>query len=85
MVSTIWYLIVGGLIGWIAGLILGRDIPGGVIGNIVAGLIGSSVGGMIFKDFGPQLAGIAIVPAVLGAIILVLIVSWIFKSSNRRA
>ena len=36
-------LIVGGLIGWVAGMIMGKDIPGGIIGNIIAGLIGSAV------------------------------------------
>lgn len=39
--SFLWMLIVGGVIGWLAGLIMGRDIPGGVIGNIIAGIIGS--------------------------------------------
>ena len=28
-------LIVGGLIGWVAGMIMGKDIPGGIIGNII--------------------------------------------------
>ena len=28
-------LIVGGLI-WVAGMIMGKDIPGGIIGNIIA-------------------------------------------------
>lgn len=75
----IWSLIVGGLIGWAAGAILGKDIPGGVIGNIIAGFIGSSLGGWIFSDFGPIVGGFAIVPSLLGAIILILIVSFILK------
>ena len=29
-------LIVGGLIGRVAGMIMGKDIPGGIIGNIIA-------------------------------------------------
>ena len=33
------YLIVGGLIGWLAGMILGKDVPMGCIGNIIAGII----------------------------------------------
>lgn len=39
----IWSLIVGGLLGWFASLITGRDVPGGVIGNIIAGIIGSGL------------------------------------------
>ena len=26
---------------WVAGMIMGKDIPGGIIGNIIGGLIGS--------------------------------------------
>ena len=46
-------LIVGGLIGWLAGVILGKDIPGGIVGNIIAGLIGSAIGGSLLGDIGP--------------------------------
>lgn len=77
-------LIVGGIIGWLAGLILGKDVPGGVIGNIIAGIIGAWLGGLIFGDFGPAVGGIAIVPALLGAIILILIVSFVMKSMRKR-
>lgn len=73
----IWSLIVGGLIGWIAGLILGKDIPGGVIGNIVAGFVGSWLGNLLFNSFGPVVGGFAILPSLIGAIILIAIVSFI--------
>ncbi|EPE61299.1 transglycosylase associated family protein [Exiguobacterium sp. S17] len=80
----ILYLIVGGIIGWLAGLILGKDVPGGVIGNIIAGIIGAWLGGLIFPDFGPIIADIAIIPALLGAIVLILIVSFVMKSMNKK-
>ncbi|WP_445671089.1 GlsB/YeaQ/YmgE family stress response membrane protein [Paenibacillus sp. FSL M8-0212] len=40
----IWILIVGGLIGWLSGNLIGRDVPGGVLGNIIAGFVGSWLG-----------------------------------------
>ncbi|WP_250889762.1 MULTISPECIES: GlsB/YeaQ/YmgE family stress response membrane protein [Bacillaceae] len=73
-------LIVGGVIGWLGGLIASRDIPGGIIGNIIAGLIGSWLGTLILGHWGPELAGIFIIPAIIGAVILVLILSFIFRS-----
>ncbi|MEW9502981.1 GlsB/YeaQ/YmgE family stress response membrane protein [Jeotgalibacillus marinus] len=76
----IFYLIVGGLIGWLAGVILGKDIPAGILGNIVAGIIGAWLGGVLLSDFGPIIAGIAIIPALIGAIILVFIASFILKA-----
>ncbi len=68
--SILWMLIVGGIIGWLAGLITGRDVPGGIIGNIIAGFIGSWLGGLILGSWGPVIGGFAIIPAIIGAIIL---------------
>ncbi len=73
----IWSIIVGGLIGWVAGLIMGRDIPGGVIGNIIAGFVGSWLGNMFFQGFGPEVGGFFIIPSLIGAIVLIAIVSFI--------
>lgn len=75
----LWSLIVGGIIGWIAGLILGKDVPGGVVGNIIAGFLGSWLGGVFFSDFGPMVADFAIIPSIIGAILLILIVSFIMR------
>lgn len=83
MLHWIWVLIVGGVIGLIAGAITGRGQSMGWIANILAGLIGSSIGQAILGSWGPQVAGMAIVPSVLGAVILVLIVSFILGMTNR--
>ncbi|PGK25173.1 GlsB/YeaQ/YmgE family stress response membrane protein [Priestia megaterium] len=81
--SIIWTLIVGGIIGWFAGLITGRDIPGGIIGNIIAGFIGSWLGGLILGSWGPVIGGFAIVPAIIGSVVLVLIVSFILRKMGQ--
>lgn len=80
----ILYLIVGGLIGWLAGAIIGRDMPLGIIGNIIAGIVGAWIGGELLGSWGPSLAGIAIVPALIGAIIFVFIISAIMRSSRKK-
>ena len=49
----------------------------GIIANIIAGLVGSTIGRFILGTWGPSLAGMAIVPSIIGAVILVAIVSWI--------
>ncbi|TYR81623.1 GlsB/YeaQ/YmgE family stress response membrane protein [Priestia megaterium] len=77
--TFLWTLIVGGIIGWLAGLITKRDVPGGIIGNIIAGFIGAWLGSWIFGDFGPEVGGFALVPAIIGSIILVLIVSFAMR------
>jgi len=83
--SFLWMLIVGGIIGWLAGLIMGRDIPGGVIGNIIAGILGSWLGGMIFGNFGPEMGGFYVLPSLIGAILLIFIVSLILRSVGGRS
>ena len=76
-------LIIGGIIGWLARMILGRDIPGGIIGNIIAGIVGAWVGGMLLGKWGPKVSDFYIVPAFIGAIILVFIVSFIMRSMRK--
>ncbi|EHZ5378336.1 GlsB/YeaQ/YmgE family stress response membrane protein [Enterococcus faecalis] len=73
----IWALIVGGVIGAIAGAITKKGSSMGIIANIIAGLVGSTMGQAILGTWGPSLAGMAIVPSIIGAVILVAIVSWI--------
>lgn len=50
----------------------------GIIANVVAGLIGSWLGQALFGSWGPALAGMAIVPSIIGAVILVAVVSFFF-------
>ena len=73
----IWALIVGGVIGAIAGKNKKKGSSMGIIANIIAGLVGSTIGQAILGTWGPSLAGMAIVPSIIGAVILVAIVSWI--------
>lgn len=76
-------IIVGGLIGWLAGAILGKDVPFGIIGNIIAGLVGSALGSKLLGQWGPIIGGVPILPALIGSIILIFIISMIFKATNK--
>ncbi|MGC4376978.1 GlsB/YeaQ/YmgE family stress response membrane protein [Fictibacillus sp. Mic-4] len=82
--TFLWSLIIGGIIGWIAGAIIGRDVPGGIIGNIIAGFVGAWLGTLILGDWGPHVAGFAIIPAIIGAIVVVFIVSAIMRGMRTR-
>ena len=72
----LWSIIVGGVIGLIAGGITKKGSSMGIIANIVAGLVGSSAGQSLFGSWGPSLAGMALVPSILGAVIVVAVVSF---------
>jgi len=83
MFSFLWSLVVGGIIGWLAGLIMGRNIPGGVIGNIIAGFIGAWLGQAFLGTWGPDVGGFAILPALIGAIAVVFIASLILRGMRK--
>ena len=73
--GLIWALIVGGVIGAVAGAILNKGNSMGIIANVVAGLVGASVGQAILGEWGPSLAGMALIPSIVGAIIVIAVVS----------
>jgi uncharacterized membrane protein YeaQ/YmgE (transglycosylase-associated protein family) len=79
----LWMLIVGGFIGWLGGQIIGRDVPGGIIGNIIAGFVGAWLGSEILGSFGPVVGGFYILSALIGAIIVVFLVSLVLRSVRR--
>ena len=78
----IWSLIVGALIGLIAGAITNKGCSMGWIANISAGLVGSFVGQALLGTWGPSLAGMALIPSIVGAVIVVAVVSFVLSKMN---
>ncbi|EOA2897554.1 GlsB/YeaQ/YmgE family stress response membrane protein [Enterococcus faecium] len=78
----LWVLIVGAIIGLIAGAITNKGGSMGWIANIVAGLVGSAIGQVLLGSWGPQLAGMALIPSIIGAIIVVAVVSFFLGRSR---
>lgn len=72
----LWTLIVGAIIGLIAGAITNKGGSMGWIANIVAGLVGAAIGQGLLGSWGPSLAGMALVPSIIGAVIVVAVVSF---------
>ena len=81
----IWTLIIGAVIGCIGQLIVGRDMTLGWLGNIIGGLVGAWLGTALLGDWGPSLAGMALIPAIIGAIIVVFLVSLLLGTTRRKA
>ncbi len=83
----IGFLILGAIVGWLAGKIMsGRGY--GIVWDIVLGIVGSFVGGFVFSlIFGTQPAGLVIsfVVALIGACLLVGIVHLVKREPMRTA
>ncbi len=78
----VWFLFIGAVIGWLAGLITrGRGF--GLIGDIVIGIVGAMLGGCIARAMGlytSSSAG-AFLVALAGAVILVGLTRFIVRQS----
>jgi uncharacterized membrane protein YeaQ/YmgE (transglycosylase-associated protein family) len=79
------WIILGGIAGWIASMITGKDGDMGIIANIIVGIIGGLIGGFIVKLLGGSgVTGFnlwSLLVAVLGAVILLLIVKAFHRHS----
>lgn len=76
--SVIWFLLIGAIAGWLAGLIM-KGGGFGLIGNMVVGVLGSVIGGYLFQSVGVAAGGL--VTAVIGAIVLLFIVGLVKKKA----
>lgn len=84
LVGLVVMLFVAGLIGWLADRIVPGRLPYGWLGAIVAGLLGSWLGTLVLGSLGPELFGITIIPAILGAIVLAAGANVVQKATGRR-
>lgn len=72
-------LVIGGIAGWLAGLIV-RGFGFGILGNIVVGILGAFVGSWALPKVGIVLsAGIvgSILNAMIGAVIILVLIGLI--------
>jgi uncharacterized membrane protein YeaQ/YmgE (transglycosylase-associated protein family) len=88
--NFIIWLIVGGVIGWIASMIMRTDAQQGMILNVVVGIVGSMLGGWLIA---PLLGSATInqndfsftglLASLIGAVILLAIVNLVRRGSVR--
>ena len=81
--SIIGWIILGGLAGWIASMITGRNDQQGCLMNIIVGIVGAAIGGAIVGFlFGGGVTGFnlpSLVVAIVGAVVLLAIVNLITR------
>jgi uncharacterized membrane protein YeaQ/YmgE (transglycosylase-associated protein family) len=81
--GIIAWLVVGGLAGWIASIIMGKNASMGLIANIIVGIVGAFIGGFVLRFLGVDgVTGFniwSILVAIGGACLLLFIVKLIKK------
>ena len=79
--SLLLFIVFGGLVGWIASMLMGTDGQQGIILNILVGIVGAVLGGWLMRYLGePGVTGLNIysfLVALLGAVIFIVIVKFL--------
>ena len=76
--ELIAFIVLGGIAGWLASIVMGTNAQQGMVMNIVVGVVGAFIGGLLFTSFGS--AGVSgfnfysLIVAVIGAVLLLWIV-----------
>ncbi len=84
MEGILVWLIVGGIAGWLAGLIV-KGGGQGIVINIIVGIVGAVIGGWLFGQLGVAVGGgllNSIVTAVVGAVVLLLIIGFVSRKGR---
>jgi uncharacterized membrane protein YeaQ/YmgE (transglycosylase-associated protein family) len=79
------WIILGGIAGWIASMITGRDASMGIGANIIVGIVGAMLGGFIFNMIGGEdVTGFnlwSLFVAVIGSVVLLGLLSLFRRPS----
>jgi uncharacterized membrane protein YeaQ/YmgE (transglycosylase-associated protein family) len=71
MTWIVW-IVVGGVIGWLASMVMGTNGQMGCLANVIVGIVGASLGGWLAAKFHIAAGGAMVyVVAVFGAIVLI--------------
>ena len=79
--ALIWFLVIGLIAGWLAGLVM-RGGGFGLVGDMIVGVIGAFIGGWLFSFLGIGAGGLigSIITAFVGAVILIVILRAIRRA-----
>jgi len=88
--NIITWLVVGGLVGWVASMVMRTNAQQGIFLNVVVGIVGATIGGWFLSPlFGVStinqsnfsIPGLLV--SFLGAVILLAIVNFVRRGATR--
>jgi uncharacterized membrane protein YeaQ/YmgE (transglycosylase-associated protein family) len=79
--SVVAWIIIGGIAGWLAGVLI-KGYGFGIVGNIVIGILGAGIAGILAPRLGlyTESTGGNIVAAVIGALILLFLIGLVKRA-----
>lgn len=84
--GLILWLVIGGIVGWLASIVMRTDAQQGIVLNVVVGIVGAFIGGLIFTGGSINSSGLSLytfLTSLVGAIVLLAIVNLVRRGSVR--
>ncbi|WP_174275190.1 GlsB/YeaQ/YmgE family stress response membrane protein [Sphingomonas bacterium] len=84
--GLILWLVIGGVVGWLASILMRTDAQQGILLNIVVGIVGAFIGGLIFTGGSINNQPLTIytfLVSLVGAVVLLAIVNLVRRGSVR--
>lgn len=90
MINFIIWIVIGGVLGWLASMVMKTDAQQGIFLNIVVGIVGAFLGGLLLSGlFGTgtinqeNFSLTSLFVSFLGAVVLLAIVNFFRRGSVR--
>lgn len=80
------WLIVGGIVGWLASLVMRTDVQQGCLLNVVVGIVGAFIGGFLFNrgTINDRILSLnSFLVSLVGALVLLAVVNLIRRGRLR--
>lgn len=82
--GIIVWLFVGGIIGWLASMVMNRNRQQGIILNVIVGIVGAMISGWLFGGgINQSLSLASAVWSLIGAVILLALVNLLTRGKLR--
>lgn len=86
MFNLLVWIVFGGLVGWVASIIMGTNRQQGIFLNVIVGIMGVLIGGVIARTIGVgDVSGLNLMSFLiaLGGAIILLAITRMFSVSSR--
>jgi len=84
LLSFILFLIVAACCAYLGERLVPGTIPGGFLTSAIVGIIGAWIGGSMLGHLGPDLAGVSLLPCIIGSALFVFLLSLISRGFPRK-
>jgi len=84
--GLIIWLVIGGVLGWLASIVMRTDAQQGIFLNIIVGIVGAFLAGLFINSGSINNAGIdarSLIASFIGAVVLLGIVNLVRRGSVR--